>query len=82
MQRTTRMMFAFFMAHNRALDVLWMQKRRRLILDGGFSYTAIKPYYLYSDDPAEIIARRQDYPSPLFDRARKHQCKPRQGLNP
>lgn len=73
MQQTTKVMFAHYMARKHALDVLWMQRRRLLILHGDFSHATIKSYSMYSGEPSELRERQQDYPSPLFDRARKHQ---------
>lgn len=72
MQQTTKMMYARYMATNYALDVMWMHKRRLHILYGDFDYAVIKPYHIYSGDPSDIISRQLDYPSPLFDEARKH----------
>lgn len=75
MQQTTKVMFARYMATNYALDVVWMHRRRLNILNGDFSYAVIKPYHIYSGDPIDIRSRQLDYPSPLFDEARKHQCR-------
>ena len=72
MQQTTKVMFAHYMARNHALDVLWMQRRRLLILYGDFSHAMIKAYHLYSGECSEIRERQQDYPSPLFGRAGRH----------
>lgn len=73
MQQTTKIMFAHYITRGRALDVLWMQRRRLLILDGDFNHAMIKPYYMYSGECSEIRERQQAYPSPLFDRVREHQ---------
>lgn len=68
-------MLAHYMATNFfALDVMWMRRRRLIILNGDFDYAVIKPYHIYSDEAAKLLNRQQDYPSPLFDNARKHQC--------
>ena len=73
MQQTTKVMLAHYMATNFfALDVVWMRRRRLTILNGDFDYAVIKPYYIYSGETAELLKRQQDYPSPLFDSARKH----------
>ena len=72
MQQTTQIMFAHYMARNRALDVVWMRKRRIHILLGSFYFAIIKSYHIYSGDPSELVERQLDYPSPLFDKARKH----------
>ena len=69
MQQTTKVMFAYYKARSHALDVLWMQRRRLLVLCGDFSQAMIKPYSMYSDDVVDILTRRQEYPSPLFDNA-------------
>lgn len=71
MQRTTKMMFDHYMARNRALDVVWMRKRRRHILFGSYYFAKLKAYHVYTGDPLEMLGRQQDYPSPLFDRARE-----------
>lgn len=68
MKQTTKVMFDHYMARNHALDVLWMQKRRFLILCGDFSQAMVKHYCIYSDTVVGILARRQEYPSPLFER--------------
>lgn len=67
MQQTTKVMFAYYKARSHALDVLWMRKRRFLILCGDFSQATIKRYFMYSSDVADILARQQEYPSPLFE---------------
>ena len=72
MQQTTKVMFAYYKARSHALDVLWMQRRRLLVLCGGFSQAIIKPYYLYSDSVVDILQRQQEYPSPLFDGKEEH----------
>ena len=72
MQQTTKVMFAYYKARSHALDVLWMQRRRLLVLWGDFSQAMIKPYSMYSGDVAEILERQQEYPSPLFDSAEEH----------
>lgn len=71
MQRTTRMMFDHYMERNRALEVVWMRKRRRQVLFGSFYFARLKPYHLYSGEANDLIENQLDYPSPLFDRARK-----------
>ena len=73
MQQTTKVMFAHYMARNHALDVLWMQRRRRLILYESLDHAMIKDYYMYSGEVSEIRERQQDYPSPLFDKTRRRQ---------
>lgn len=70
MKQTTKVMFTYYMMHDLALDVVWMRKRRNLILCEGFSLAMIKSHSIYSDAPCEIIERQQDYPSPLFSRAK------------
>lgn len=70
MQQTTKVMFAYYMMNDSALDVIWMQRRRNLILCGDFSQATIKSRYIYSGDPREILERQQDYSSPLFSRAK------------
>ena len=80
MQQTTKVMFARYLATNYALDVMWMRKRRLTILYGDFDYAVIKPYHIYSSDPTDILSRQLDYPSPLFDEARKHQWRIRQSV--
>ena len=72
MQQTTKIMFDHYMARNKALDVVWMRKRRIHILLGSYYFATIKSYHIYSDDPSELIDRELDYPSPLFDKARNH----------
>ena len=72
MQQTTKVMFAYYKARRHALDVLWMQRRRFLILCGDFSQAMIKPYSMYSGDVVDILQRQQEYPSPLFDNAEEH----------
>lgn len=78
MQQTTKVMFARYLATNSALDVMWMRRRRLTILYGDFDYAVIKPYHIYSSDPIDILSRLLDYPSPLFDEARKHLYRIRQ----
>lgn len=73
MQQTTKIMFAYYMECGRALDVVWMQRRRLLILNGEFEHAMIKNHYIYSGDPREMLERQQDYPSPLFNRVGRHQ---------
>ena len=73
MQQTTKVMLAHYMARNHALDVLWMQRRRLLILYGDFSHATIKNYHIYSGECSEIRERQQDYPSPLFGKTRRRQ---------
>ena len=73
MQQTTKVMLAHYMARNYALDVLWMQRRRLLILYGDFGHAMLKTYDLYSGEISEIRGRRQDYPSPLFGKKRRRQ---------
>ena len=73
MQQTTKVMLAHYMARNHALDVLWMQRRRLLILNGDFSHAMIKHFHEYSGQLSEIRERQQDYPSPLFNKAGRHQ---------
>lgn len=68
MQQTTKVMFAYYKARKHALDVVWMQRRRLLILYGDFSQAMVKHYCIYSDTVVGILARRQEYPSPLFER--------------
>ena len=65
-------MYAYYKPRRHALDVLWMQKRRFLILCGDFDQAIIKTYSMYSDDVVDILQRRQEYPSPLFDKAEEH----------
>lgn len=72
MQRTTRVMFTHYMARNQALDVLWLRARRSRLLCGEFELAMVKNYHLYSDHTIELIERRQDYPSPLFNKERKN----------
>lgn len=72
MQRTTRMMFDHYMKRNRALEVVWMRKRRKHILYGSYYFAKVKPYHIYSGDTPDMIENQIDYPSPLFDKARKH----------
>lgn len=67
MQQTTNIMLKHYITRSHALDVLWMQRRRFLILCGDFSQAMIKSYSMYSSDVAEILERQQEYPSPLFD---------------
>ena len=71
MQRTTRMMFDHYMARSMALDVMWMRKRRAHILLGSFYFAIVKPYHLYTGEPLDLLDCRLDYPSPLFDKAKK-----------
>lgn len=70
MQQTTKIMFNHYMERNRALEVVWMRKRRIHILLGSYYFAIVKNYHLYSGDPSELIDRGLDYPSPLFDKAR------------
>lgn len=73
MQQTTKVMLAHYMARNHALDVLWMQRRRLLILYEDLGHAMIKSYHIYSGECSEIRERQQDYPSPLFNKAGRHQ---------
>lgn len=75
MQRTTKIMLEHYMARALALDVVWMQQRRSHIIHGGFDYAMVKGYNLYTGNPLAMIDNNLDYPSPLFDRARKQQCR-------
>lgn len=72
MQQTTNIMLKHYITRRHALDVLWMQRRRFLILCGDFSQAMIKSYSMYSGDVWDILERQQEYPSPLFDEEEKH----------
>lgn len=77
MQQTTKVMFAYYKARRHALDVLWMQRRRLLVLCGAFSQAMVKSYSMYSGDVFDILQRQQEYPSPLFDDAIRCNAAPR-----